>query len=151
MKQTHRGTWWPGLLNGIQGKRTKYFVLLLSIKIAHLNTRVKALFREGGEAMPNVTLFDTRARYIFLPIFITTKSGKKIELDAILDSGAPNTELSDQALERAGFLDPVNNLEVYVSHFEKSWGVDALIGLDFFKRFRVTVDYKAGHLITAPL
>ncbi|OGQ05411.1 MAG: hypothetical protein A2W61_07650 [Deltaproteobacteria bacterium RIFCSPLOWO2_01_44_7] len=131
--------------------------------------------------MPNVTLFDTRARYIFLPIFITTKSGKKIELDAILDSGAPNTELSDQALERAGFLDtikkdvqlkpglqtqkygkvslpqieicshPVNNLEVYVSHFEKSWGVDALIGLDFFKRFRVTVDYKAGHLITAPL
>ncbi len=44
-----------------------------------------------------------------------------------------------------------NFLKVYVSHFEKSWGIKALIGLDFFRYFRVTIDYKAGHLITEPL
>ena len=45
----------------------------------------------------------------------------------------------------------INNLEVYVSHFEKSWGIKALIGLDFFRRFKVTVDYGLGQLVTAPI
>lgn len=34
--------------------------------------------------------------------------------------------------------------------FEKHWGVDALIGLDFFRKFRVTIDYQAGQIITEP-
>jgi hypothetical protein len=32
----------------------------------------------------------------------------------------------------------------------EDWGVDALVGLDFFKQFRVTIDYKAGQIITEP-
>ncbi|MBI4211003.1 MAG: retroviral-like aspartic protease family protein [Deltaproteobacteria bacterium] len=121
--------------------------------------------------MQNVTVFDQSARYIFLPLLITGKNGEPFEFDAILDTGAPKTEFSDQALQRAGFLEKADNevtltpglstqkygqmiiphlevcsqqmkdLHVYVSHFEKSWGIDALIGLDFFRRFKVTVNY----------
>lgn len=131
--------------------------------------------------MPTVTGFNTKARYIFLPIFIVSKTGNKMEFDAILDSGAPNTEFSDHALQSAGFLEELQgdvqlkpglstqkygktklprveicshhlaDLTVYVSRFEKSWGVDALIGLDFFRRFRVTIDYKKGELTTEAL
>ncbi|MBI2344297.1 MAG: hypothetical protein HYV02_08215 [Deltaproteobacteria bacterium] len=42
----------------------------------------------------------------------------------------------------------IENFPVYVSHFEKSWGIDALIGLDFFRQFRVTIDYQQGALTT---
>ena len=130
--------------------------------------------------MPNITIFDPRHRYIFLPIFVTGKDGKKQDFKALLDTGAPATEFSDEALRFAGFLDGkkevalkpglqtqkygkillpqieicshvVSNLEVYVSHFEPSWGIKAIIGLDFFRRFRVTIDYKAGHLETESL
>lgn len=45
----------------------------------------------------------------------------------------------------------IKDFEVMVSRFDQSWGVAGLIGLDFFKRFRVTIDYKAGHLVTEPL
>lgn len=51
----------------------------------------------------------------------------------------PNIECLGQTLK---------DVPVTVSKFEEHWGVDALIGLDFFRRFRVTVDYKAGHIIT---
>ena len=55
-----------------------------------------------------------------------TPEGANYEFRAILDTGA------------------------YVSHYEKHWGVDALIGLDFFRQFRVTIDYKVGQIITEP-
>lgn len=99
---------------------------------------------------------------------------------AILDTGAPRTEFSDEALYFAGLLPKTNNeikieeglqtqkysnivlpfieicshyildLNVYVSHFDKSWGIDALIGLDFFRRFRVTVDYENSCIVSEP-
>jgi hypothetical protein len=40
------------------------------------------------------------------------------------------------------------NLEIFVSHFEKSWGVDALVGLDFLRRFKVEIDYSKGIIIS---
>lgn len=130
--------------------------------------------------MPNITIFDPRHRYILFPIFVTTPGGEPHEFEALLDTGAPATEFSDEALQFVGLLQvtkevslkpglqtqkygkvvvprieicshPIENLEVYVSHFEKSWGVDALIGLDFFRRFRTTVDYGAGQILTGPL
>lgn len=131
--------------------------------------------------MQNITTFETKERYIFLSIFLTAENGKRHELDAILDTGAPRTEFSDEALYFAGFApkpredvtlqeglqtqkysdmvlpkieicsQQISNLKVYVSRFEKSWGVDALVGLDFFRQFRVTVDYRLGQLITEPL
>ena len=130
--------------------------------------------------MQNTTIFNVSARYIVFPIFVTTKDGDAHELDALLDTGAPRTEFSDEALQAIGFLEtpkkdivlkpglqtqkyskvvlphlsicnhPINNLEVYVSHFEKSWGIKALIGLDFFRRFRITVDYYKGQIIASP-
>lgn len=44
----------------------------------------------------------------------------------------------------------IDNLEVYVSHFDKSWGIKALVGLDFFQRFRTTIDYEKGEIVTEP-
>lgn len=129
-------------------------------------------------AMSSVTTFDTRERYILLPVLVVSRNGQKDEFDALLDTGAPRTEFSDETLWHLGFLEradenvelphgmqtkkygrvvlphveicsrPIEGLEVYVSHFEKSWGIKALIGLDFFRRFRVTIDYKAGHILT---
>lgn len=131
--------------------------------------------------MPNFTKFDPRQRYLTLSIFVSDNSGEKHLMKALLDTGAPSTEFSDEALEFLGFLDKtehdiklkhglqtqkygkitiphieicshaIKKLDVYVSHFEKSWGVKALIGLDFFRRFRVTIDYEAGHIVTEPL
>lgn len=128
--------------------------------------------------MPNITVFDTNAHHIHFVAYITNANGKRSKLRAVLDSGAPHSEFSDQFLQYAGFIDKpaqevkiksglqtqkysrltiptveicghhIPEMGVYVSHFEKHWGVDALIGLDFFRRFRVTVDYKAGQIIT---
>jgi len=130
--------------------------------------------------MPTITTFDINKRYIFFPVFVLGTTGKRYKVDALLDTGAPATEFSDEALLFTGFLQetkkdivlkpglqtqkyskvvlphlsicnhPINNLEVYVSHFEKSWGIKALIGLDFFRRFKVTIDYSRGHIITSP-
>lgn len=130
--------------------------------------------------MPNFTTFDPDERYIHLRILVKGKDGKLQDFLALLDTGAPVTEFSDETLQYIGFLEKtkqevelkhglqtqkygkvvlhyieicshfINDLEVYVSHFEKSWGIKALIGLDFFRRFRVTIDYRAGHIITEP-
>lgn len=131
--------------------------------------------------MPTVTAFDTEKRYIFIPTYITTKTGNQEKLDAILDCGAPSIELSDRALQLAGFLDTphediklkpgqatqkydkiclpkievcshaMTDVSVYVSPFDTSWGIDALIGIDFFRRFEVKVNYKYGRIVTMPL
>ena len=53
--------------------------------------------------MPNITAFDTKALYIFLPIFVT-KDNKCHEFDAILDTGASLTEFLDKAPEYSGDL-----------------------------------------------
>lgn len=131
--------------------------------------------------MPNITTFDTSARYIHLHIYVTTHDGKRHKFDVILDTAAPSTEFSDEALETMGFLQSrqedvqlklglqtqkygkiilpqveicrhrIEALDVYVSHFDKSWGIKALIGLDFFRRFRTTIDYEKGEIVTEPL
>lgn len=131
--------------------------------------------------MSAITTFDTNSRYIIFPIFVTTRNGTRQKFNALLDTGAPTTEFSDEALQHIGFLKetkqdvqlksgfqtqkygkitlpcveicsyPVNNMEVYVSHFDKSWGIKALIGLNFFRQFKVTIDYKLGQIITEPL
>lgn len=131
--------------------------------------------------MLNITTFDPNKRYIFFDVFVTAKDGRKHKFDALLDTGAPTTEFSDEALQFAGLLEKVKddvalkpglqtqkygrsiipcleicshsieNLEVYVSHFDKSWGIKALIGLDFFRRFKTTIDYDRAEITTSPL
>lgn len=130
--------------------------------------------------MPNLTKFDPKKRYIFLTISVSDKKGVLQDFYALLDTGAPTTEFSDEALQYLGFLDEtkknvelkqglqtqkyakvalpnigicshnIKNLEVYVSRFDKSWGIKALIGLDFFRRFKVTIDYDNGVIVTEP-
>lgn len=130
--------------------------------------------------MPNITIFDPKDHHIRLVGAIRTSSDMEYEFRAILDTGAPTTEFSDQFLFITGlarinkhdvFIKPglqtqkydklllpqvkicgnfLHNMQVFISHYEKHWGVDALIGLDFFRQFRVTIDYKAGQIITEP-
>lgn len=40
----------------------------------------------------------------------------------------------------------LSGIEVRVARFYESWGVDALIGLDFFRPFPVKIDYQRGVL-----
>lgn len=130
--------------------------------------------------MSSLTIFDPTQRYILLSVFVSVPSGRLRELDALLDTGAPSSEFSDKALQFAGLLDApreevvikegmqtqkygrlvlpqieicshrLENLRVYVSRFDESWGIDALIGLDFFRQIKVTIDYQRGHLVTEP-
>lgn len=130
--------------------------------------------------MPNITVFDTTAHHIRLFALVLTATGVQHKIRAILDTGAPATEFSDQFLRYAGLLadqqdsitikpglqtqkygrikiphiticgHALESFPVYVSHYEKSWGVDALIGLDFFRCFCVTIDYSRGEILTAP-
>lgn len=131
--------------------------------------------------MPIVTTFDPAQKYIFLSVLVTMTSGRRRELDALLDTGAPASEFSDKALQFAGLLKTLKeevvikdglqtqkydrvvlpeievcscrleNLHVYVSRFDDRWGIDALIGLDFFRRFRTTIDYGRGEIVTEPV
>lgn len=128
----------------------------------------------------NITSFDTSRHHIHVDLIITDPKGTPHSVAGILDTGAPNTEFSDQFLMFAGLLDSKNTearlkpglqtqkygmlelpsliicghridaFEVFVSRFEPSWGIDALIGLDFFRRFLVTIDYANEILITSP-
>jgi hypothetical protein len=126
------------------------------------------------------TAFDPQERYILVQICVADARQKMRDCIALLDTGAPATEFSDEVLEYLGFLErpkreislrsglqtqkygrivlphievcsrTMRDREVYVSHFDKSWGIDALIGLDFFRQFRVTIDYQKGHITTEP-
>ncbi len=44
----------------------------------------------------------------------------------------------------------IENFGVFVSYFDESWGIDALIGLDFFRLYRITIDYHLEVLATEP-
>lgn len=131
--------------------------------------------------MQTTTTFNTAGRYIIIPIFVTTAAARRQQFRAILDTGAPRTELSDEALRYAiSDVEPkrdveikeglqtqkyadvvlpkveicsqaIEDLNVYVSRFEKSWGIDALIGLDFFRKFEVKINYKLGTITTEAL
>ncbi len=126
----------------------------------------------------NITSYDTTKHHIHIDMIVTNPKGIIYNVAGILDTGAPRTEFSDQFLVHSGFIETkseqvklkpglqtqkygkiilpsvtichhqINFFEVFVSHFEPSWGIDALVGLDFFRRFRVTIDYSNGILLT---
>ncbi|MEA2060558.1 MAG: hypothetical protein U9P10_08670 [Thermodesulfobacteriota bacterium] len=128
----------------------------------------------------HLTSFDTAQHHIYLEFFITTPQGIRHSVAGILDTGAPKTEFSDQFLISTGCLaSPRNdhrippglqtqkyakmilpsaeicghtfkNFEIVVSSFEASWGIDALVGLDFFRRVFISIDYSNGLLLTEP-
>jgi hypothetical protein len=129
----------------------------------------------------NITSYDTNKHHIYIDVTVTNPKGIVYSVAGILDTGAPRTEFSDRFLVHSGFLETKSEtvnlkpglqiqkyskitlpsvtlchhqldlFEVFVSHFESSWGIDALIGLNFFRRFRVTIDYSNGILLTMPI
>jgi hypothetical protein len=105
--------------------------------------------------MPNITTFNTSAPYIYLSIFVFTESGSFHEFDAIFDTGAPRTEFSDTALKYAGFIDETKPVTlktgIQTQKYGNSWGIDALIGLDFLRQFKVEIDYSKGVLTSDKL
>jgi predicted aspartyl protease len=131
--------------------------------------------------MRTVTSFDTSRHHIYVDFTVTNKSGNPYELSGVVDTGAPWTELNDAFLAHAGFivspddeipLKPgletqkyakillpsiaicgqiLDDFQVMVSRFDPAWGIAALIGLDFFRRFSVTIDYGQGVLVCEPL
>lgn len=52
----------------------------------------------------NITSFDTQKHHIHLECFVTDAHGIISSISGILDTGAPQTEFSDQFLTYAGFL-----------------------------------------------
>jgi hypothetical protein len=129
----------------------------------------------------NITSYDINKHHIYIDMLVTNPKGILYSVVGILDTGAPRTEFSDDFLVHSGFIKTKNeticlkpdlqtqkysklilpsvtichhqidSFEVFVSHFEPSWGIDALVGLDFFRRFRVTIDYSNGILLTMPI
>lgn len=125
-----------------------------------------------------ITTFDSSRHHIYIEFYVTDPSGVRRALVGVVDTGASTTEFSDQFLDHAGFIDfPASSVVIkpnqetqkyakivlprveicgnlltdfkaHISRFESHWGFDALIGLDFFKKFRVTIDYQKGQLIT---
>jgi len=105
--------------------------------------------------------FDSQKHHIYLEFGIIDAKGVDRYGLGILDTGAPQTEFSDIFLSHIGFLTtdlslnivppgqetkkyrkvklPIVNIcgyqfkdsEFIVSRFERSWGIDALIGLDW--------------------
>ena len=55
--------------------------------------------------MQNVTTFDSQQRYILLQIAVADKNEKLRDCIAILDTGAPASEFSDEVLRYLGFLE----------------------------------------------
>lgn len=124
------------------------------------------------------TAFDVQRHHIHLDLIVLNNKGVEYSVDAILDTGAPATEFSDNFLFFTQFLDSIDrdiitkpgiqshkynkvflpeiricghsikNFGIYVSHFEDSWGIDALVGLDFFRMFQIEIDYSRGVITT---
>ncbi|GEM_PF-882050 len=131
--------------------------------------------------LENLTSYNTNQPHIYIELLVTNPKGIVYSATGILDTGAPYTEFSDDFLVYGGFLETksgkiilkpglqtqkygklilssviicqhqIDGFEVCISHFESSWGIDALVGLDFFRRFRVTIDYSNGMLLTTPI
>lgn len=124
--------------------------------------------------------FDTKKHHIHTKLRVKSQSGMDVSFTAIVDTGAPFTELSDRSLIRVVYHTPqseitthdlqetqkygkvrlveahtlgqcLDNWIVYVSRFDASWNIDALIGLDFLRRFKTTIDYGQGLIVTEPL
>jgi hypothetical protein len=121
--------------------------------------------------------FDTKRHHIYVEFEIIDHKGIIRNGVGILDTGAPRTEFSDLFLSHAEMFDmhqseidlplgqqskkynrvvlplvsicgyQFQNTEFVVSRFEKSWGIDALIGLDLFRKSRITIDYQSSLII----
>lgn len=131
--------------------------------------------------MHTVTPFDTSRHHIHTEFSVMDSTGTPHRCEGVIDTGAPWTEFNNDFLAHAGFIVPpddeisikpeletqkyakivlpsiticghtIDDFKVMVSRFDPAWGIAALIGLDFFRRFKVIIDYGAGVLVCQPL
>lgn len=130
--------------------------------------------------MRTITPFDTTRHHIYLEFLLTDGSGAAHICNGVLDTGAPWTEFNDAFLAHIGIIPAPSNLarrpgqetakhtriqvpsveicgqriedlNAMVSSFDPSWGIAALVGLDFFRLFKVTIDYDEGEIACEPL
>ncbi len=124
--------------------------------------------------------FDSEKHHIYVEFEIIDIKGFVRYGLGILDTGAPRTEFSDLFLNHIGLFNidlsykivlsgqetkkyhkinlssvticgcQFQDTEFIVSRFEKSWGIDALIGLDLFRKSLITIDYRHSHIIAEP-
>ena len=124
--------------------------------------------------------FDSTKHHIYVEFEVVDGGGIPRYALGILDTGAPRTEFSDAFPAHVGLLDkalPVvsappgqetmkyrmiqlacvticgcrfRDSAFMVSRFDSSWGIDALIGLDLFRRSTVTIDYRQSRIISEP-
>lgn len=141
-----------------------------------MSTPANQRFEGDYDVLKTTTPFDTSGHHILINVVIDTGHEIRWRIKAILDTGAPWIEISDEFLYNAGIPGTatknisipaglqtqrygklvlpeigicgqiLSDMEVKVARFDESWGVDALIGLDFFQRFSVTIDYQRGVL-----
>ncbi len=127
-----------------------------------------------------LTPFDSEKHHIYIEFEITDNKGFIRYGIGILDTGAPRTEFSDLFLNHIGLFDidhskkmvftkqqtvkyrkinlssvkicgyQFRDTEFIVSRFEKSWGIDALIGLDLFRNSLITINYRQSAIISKP-
>ena len=131
--------------------------------------------------MRTVTPFDISQHHIHTEFSVADDSGRPLRFDGVIDTGAPWTEFNDHFLARAGLVElsddeipikpeletqkyakillpsiticghTMDDFKVMVSRFDPAWGIAALIGLDFFRQFKVTIDYGQGVLVCEAL
>lgn len=105
-----------------------------------------------------------QATYDFIGILDTGAPRTEFSLQFLLNSGILNQRALNsknlnlkQATQKIGKLNiPVLEVceqammetEVFISIFDSSWAVDALIGLDFFRKFKTCIDYSKGAIET---
>jgi hypothetical protein len=124
--------------------------------------------------------FDSKLHHIYIKFEMIDSNGIGRYGLGILDTGAPRTEFADSFLNYLGIYEfQKSNIEIpdgqqtkkfdriilpsvticgcrfkdkefLVSRFEKSWGINALIGLDLFRMARITIDYKNSQIISEP-
>jgi len=91
--------------------------------------------------MRTVTPFDTAQHHIHTEFSVTAiKPG--LETQKYARILLPSLTICGHTLD---------DFKVMVSRFDPDWGIAALIGLDFFRRFRVMIDYGQGALVCEPL
>jgi hypothetical protein len=121
-----------------------------------------------------ITSYDTNKHHIYIDVTVTNPKGIVYSVAGILDTGAPRTEFSDHFLVHSGFLETkgekfsltpglqtqkyskiilpsiiichhqIDLFEVFLSHFESSWGSLPFIGLDFFVVFESPLIIQTG-------
>lgn len=112
--------------------------------------------------MQTTTTFDTSEHHIYLAAKILDCNGVEHSFRGVLEpKSIKKVDIQpEQQTARYGRIvlpriqclgQTLENTRVKVVRFVEGWAVDALIGLDFFRRYEVKINYKSGTIVTEGL